>query len=70
MTIDASDLSLSVTASVGIAKYATGEEIEHLLDRADAAMYRVKNQGRNRVIVAAESETSGIPRASRHDLVS
>jgi diguanylate cyclase (GGDEF)-like protein len=68
MTIDASDLSFSVTASVGIAMYATGEEIEHLLDRADAAMYRAKNQGRNRVIVAAESETPSIPRASRYDL--
>ena len=68
MTIDASDLSFSVTASVGIAMYATGEEIEHLLDRADAAMYQAKNQGRNRVIVAAENETPSIPRASRYDL--
>ena len=70
MTIDASDLRFSVTASVGIAMYGGGEEIEQLLDRADAAMYAAKNQGRNRVIVAAESETPGIPRATRHDLVS
>jgi predicted signal transduction protein with EAL and GGDEF domain len=48
--------------------YANGEEIEHLLDRADAAMYQAKNQGRNRVIVAAENETPSIPRASRYDL--
>ncbi len=68
MTIDASDLSFSVTASVGIAMYVAGEEIEHLLDRADAAMYQAKNQGRNRVIVAAENETPSIPRASRYDL--
>jgi diguanylate cyclase (GGDEF)-like protein len=68
MTIDASDLSFSVTASVGIAMYANGEEIEHLLDQADAAMYQAKNQGRNRVIVAAENETPSIPRASRYDL--
>jgi diguanylate cyclase (GGDEF)-like protein len=70
MTIDPSDLGFSVTASVGIAMYGGGEEIEQLLDRADAAMYAAKNQGRNRVIVASESETSCIPRASRHDLVS
>ena len=68
MTIDASDLSFSVTASVGIAMYVAGEEIEHLLDRADAAMYQAKSQGRNRVIVAAENETPSIPRASRYDL--
>ena len=68
MTIDPSDLKFSVTASVGIAMYGAGEEIEQLLDRADAAMYLAKNQGRNRVIVAAENETPSIPRASRHDL--
>ena len=68
MTIDASDLSFSVTASVGIAMYVAGEEIEHLLDRADAAMYQAKSQGRNRVIVAAENETPSIPRTSRYDL--
>ncbi|TDJ42576.1 MAG: GGDEF domain-containing protein [Gammaproteobacteria bacterium] len=70
MAIDPSDLGFSVTASVGIAMYGGGEEIEQLLDRADAAMYAAKNQGRNRVIVATESETPGIPRATRHDLAS
>jgi diguanylate cyclase (GGDEF)-like protein len=70
MTIGASDLGFSVTASVGIARYGAGEEIEQLLDRADAAMYVAKNRGRNRVIVAAESETPSIPRASRYDLSS
>lgn len=39
----------ALTASVGVAEYRRGEGLEGLLARADAALYRAKTQGRNRV---------------------
>ena len=38
-----------VTASVGAAEVRPGDDIEDLLHRADAAMYRSKSAGGNRV---------------------
>jgi len=41
-----------VTASFGVAEYVLGEEEENLFRRADQALYRAKNAGRNRVEMA------------------
>lgn len=54
----------SVTASFGVACYQSGESLEALLARADAAMYRAKQGGRNRVEVAAPA----LPGAPTHPL--
>jgi diguanylate cyclase (GGDEF)-like protein len=40
-----------VTASVGVAEVQPGDDVEDLMHRADAAMYRSKNAGGNRVTV-------------------
>ncbi|MEW6590364.1 MAG: diguanylate cyclase [Pseudomonadota bacterium] len=42
-----------ITFSAGVAQRATGETQETLIDRADAAMYQAKQQGKNRVVKAA-----------------
>lgn len=39
-----------VTASFGVATYASSENLEQVIDRADRAMYLAKSGGRNRVV--------------------
>ena len=49
---DGQDLKGIVTVSIGIAVGKATESFEALLERADAALYRAKREGRNRVCVA------------------
>lgn len=49
---------LTVTASFGVAQLQDREEEDALMRRADAALYRAKEKGRNRV-VTAEDELHG-----------
>jgi two-component system cell cycle response regulator len=45
---------LHITISIGIAgSRGTGDSAAQLLHRADKALYRAKNEGRNRVVAAA-----------------
>lgn len=48
-----------VSVSCGVAEYRLGESIEDTLRRADAALYRAKDNGRN-CVVADDTPTSGI----------
>jgi diguanylate cyclase (GGDEF)-like protein len=66
MMIDPKAPDFAVTASVGVATYRAREAVEQLMSRADTAMYAAKTQGRNRVVVAPETETRAIsPAAGR-----
>lgn len=42
---------LACSASIGVAAFAPGEDLEELLKRADLALYQAKNTGRNSVCV-------------------
>jgi len=44
--------AIPITVSAGIAAWVAGDTAETLIARADAALYRAKNEGRNRAIVA------------------
>ncbi|MHB8723207.1 MAG: GGDEF domain-containing protein [Steroidobacteraceae bacterium] len=46
-------LTTTVTSSFGVAELLSGENAESLLKRVDAALYRAKEGGRNRVMAAA-----------------
>ncbi|MDQ3233216.1 MAG: GGDEF domain-containing protein, partial [Pseudobdellovibrionaceae bacterium] len=53
LKISHNDQDIAVTASAGVALYQPGELVELWLQRADKALYDAKQQGRDRLILAA-----------------
>lgn len=50
--INAAGETFHITVSIGVAQFKAGESGHQLIARADAAMYKAKQNGRNRVEVA------------------
>jgi len=50
--------SCAVTASFGVAAFPESHELGEILAAADSALYAAKGQGKNRVVVSAESITT------------
>jgi diguanylate cyclase (GGDEF)-like protein len=60
---------LTVTASFGLAQTLPGEvNVEAVIARADQALYRAKNDGRNCVRIAAETPTMVGDETARHNV--
>lgn len=54
LALDADDGPMRITASIGVATLAFGESTTQLLARADTAMYRAKDAGRDRCVAAGD----------------
>ncbi len=42
---------LQVTFSAGLSAHVDGESMQQVIARADAALYRAKSEGRNRLVI-------------------
>jgi|GEM_PF-3445961 len=50
--------AVSITISIGVTAYGGGvKQLQDLIDRADVALYRAKELGRNQVVVASTPDT-------------
>ena len=56
---DGDSVSFGVTCSFGVAEWGTEDDEDALIRRADAALYRAKAVGRNRVEIATGDATGG-----------
>jgi diguanylate cyclase (GGDEF)-like protein len=53
-TVSSENGVVRFTVSIGVSTYSNGESFDHIVERADKALYISKEGGRNRVTVASE----------------
>ncbi len=58
--VAAADTHLKITLTVGVTRQETGETVDRAISRADAALYRGKQQGRNRVQCCAPEVAASV----------
>ena len=60
-----SDQNVTITISIGVTEYFPEEELSSFIQRADKAMYRSKQNGRNRVsFILAEPQIDAKSKAT------
>jgi diguanylate cyclase (GGDEF)-like protein len=69
LEIPASDESLLLSISIGVAIRREGDDLESLVERADQAMYGAKLNGRNRVCLYEGNVSSNAPPGSHLHVV-
>lgn len=52
--------NIFITFSAGVAQYVHEETQENMIKRADCALYKAKNEGKNRVVIADEVMTANL----------
>jgi two-component system cell cycle response regulator len=52
--------ALRVTVSIGVARLGAGEDVDALIARTDAALYRAKSEGRNRCVAYAGAPATAV----------
>jgi diguanylate cyclase (GGDEF)-like protein len=52
LRFDQAGRAFSITCSFGVAEWEMDDSVDHLLRRADLAMYEAKRSGRNRIVLA------------------
>lgn len=62
--LHASGEPLQITVSGGLAMFASGDDPAAVFERADAALYRAKHEGKNRIVLA-EDASKRKPRGER-----
>jgi diguanylate cyclase (GGDEF)-like protein len=59
-TLSPASLTTAITISIGVSKNEPDDDVGSLVQRADAAMYDAKEQGRNRVAIRGASDSKVI----------
>ena len=54
------ETSIPATVSVGVAEFIPGETVSRWLERVDQALYRAKENGRNQVCMASETDEASL----------